>query len=719
VRLQTLYVDIDCAKEGDGLSTEEIDSRKNQSLARLLDAPIRPHAIVETKNGLQVYWQIKSLPAKKNLKLFEAAEVALITFFDADPAAKDPTRVLRFPGFLHKKDPRNPFLCRLLLDELGRPRYSLANVIKTLPTSKPEQKIPRDDSVENVVEGGRNVAAASMAGKILAKLEPGDFEAGWEELKHWNNEKCVPPLSETELRQVLENIIKKRSRDEEGGMNRKPQSATLIELAEQSGDIFFHNQYGQPHVAVVRGKSHFVFAVTDPMYKQVLAKKLWDEMGKAAHPGSVDSAISVLAAKAKHDGEEIPLHNRIARVKDTFWYDLVDDAGRAVQITKDGYRVVDNPPILFRRYGHQRPQVVPSTPEEADASLLLDFVNLQDPEQRKLLLVWTATCFMPDFPHPIINFYGPQGSSKTVLARMLKTIIDPSLLETVSLSVNTIDLIQKLNHHLFIFFDNLQKLPVWISDELCRAVTGGGFSKRKLFSDDEDIMYSFKRCVGLNGINLVATRPDLLDRSILFRFERIGGQKRMSEKKLWPMFELARPRILGGFFQAISKAMAMPPIEIKDMPRMADFAQEGCSLAEALGIPHQDFLAAYKGNRSMQHEEAINEDSVGIVVSDYMNENVGGLRGTPSEVYRMLKNHAENEMGINIYATSFPNSPQSFTRRLNELATNFWEMGIRINTHGKKNGQRWTVIEWAKVESAPHSSSSKKQKDDRDDEDDQ
>ena len=83
-------------------------------------------------------------------------------------------------------------------------------------------------------------------------------------------------------------------------------------------------------------------------------------------------------------------------------------------------------------------------------------------------------------------------------------------------------------------------MPVWMSDTLCRACTGAGFSKRELYTDDDDVIYNFRRCPGLNGINIVAHKPDLLDRSLLFRLEHIPKKDRRDEETLWRDFERER-----------------------------------------------------------------------------------------------------------------------------------------------------------------------------------
>jgi len=168
------------------------------------------------------------------------------------------------------------------------------------------------------------------------------------------------------------------------------------------------------------------------------------------------------------------------------------------------------------------------------------------------LLVYLVTCFIPDIPHPILIVYEDQGSAKSTLSKLLKRLIDPSVIEVSEFPRNTAELIQKLSHHWFVFFDNISHLSGSTSDILCKAVTEGGFSKRELYSDDEDIIYTFKRCVGLNGINLIATKPDLLDRSIIFEMERIPKDKRRLEKKLknlkrncrayWVIFSISSQR---------------------------------------------------------------------------------------------------------------------------------------------------------------------------------
>jgi hypothetical protein len=83
------------------------------------------------------------------------------------------------------------------------------------------------------------------------------------------------------------------------------------------------------------------------------------------------------------------------------------------------------------------------------------------------------------------------------------------------------EFVQQLYHNYLAVYDNVKQLPGWFSDEACKAVTGIGNSKRGLYTNDEDVIYNYKRCLMVNGINNSLTEPDVLDRSILTEFDRI------------------------------------------------------------------------------------------------------------------------------------------------------------------------------------------------------
>jgi hypothetical protein len=307
--------------------------------------------------------------------------------------------------------------------------------------------------------------------------------------------------------------------------------------------------------------------------------------------------------------------------------------------------------------------------------------------------VFLVSCFIPNFPHVMLVIFGAQGSSKSTLSKLARLVTDPSIIEVASLPNSTKELIQVLAHHYLIFFDNLSYISEEQSDTICKAITGSGFAKRELYENDEDIIYSFMRSIGINGINLVATRPDLLERSLLIELQRIDPIKRRSERELQEKFAKDLPVILGGIFDALVKTLRIrPTLEIDSLPRMADWSLWGCAIAEALGYSKEEFLSAYRKNIDHQVEMLLNENIVATAVVTFM-EDKEEWRSTPTDFLTALKNHA-SLVNIDTQEKYWPKGANALSRKLNELSTPLKQMGILI-TISTSGTERWILIQKA------------------------
>ncbi|MBI4639919.1 MAG: hypothetical protein HY731_04455, partial [Candidatus Tectomicrobia bacterium] len=462
--------------------------------------------------------------------------------------------------------------------------------------------------------------------------------------------------------------------------DRSSMADRLVALALQGDTVLFHDETEEPYARLLVRDHWETWRVRSKGFKRWLAHLFWDHEGKAANSDAMNSALNVIEARAYFQGQRYPLYNRLASHDEAIWYDLADEQWRAVRITKEGWGIVGDPPLLFRRYDHQQAQVNPIP--NGDIHKILDFVSVADDQHKLLLLVYLVTCFVPDIPHPLPILHGPQGSAKTTTFRLLKRLIDPSIVDILSFPKDINELIQKLSHHWTAYFDNVTRLPDWISDALCRAVTGEGFSKRQLYTDDDDVLYSFKRCLGLNGVNVAAHRPDLLDRAILFELSRIPPDKRRPEQAIWRSFEHAREVILGGVFDLFSEAIKhMQTINVSQLPRMADFTLWGCAIAEALGEGQEAFLTAYFKNLKIQNEEVLQSHPVAQVILTFMQDRTV-WKGTPSTLLEEL-NMLADTLKINTNARDWPKAANSLTRRLNEIKANLQDEGIMIDTTGR------------------------------------
>lgn len=494
--------------------------------------------------------------------------------------------------------------------------------------------------------------------------------------------------------------------------NKRPSTAKLlIELVEDDGAIeLFHNDIKDAFARIYVEEHHEIWRIRSKQFKQWLVKQFWEQHDKAPSTNALNEALNVIESKARFNGEQYTLANRVARAEDgTLWYDLTDGGWKAVRVTPKGWEVITNPPILFRRYQHQAAQIEPQS--GGDIKRILDYINISQPEQRLLFLIYLVSCFVPGFPHPIPIIYGVQGSAKSSLSKVMRAIIDPSAIEVSELPKNHVELVQKLSHHWCIVFDNISYISDEVSDLLCRAATGTGFSKRELFTDDEDIIVVLKHCVALNGINLVATRPDLLERSVLFELERIPKDKRRREQKMFAELRKDLPQILGGVFDVLSRALDIyPTIELTEYPRMADFTQWGCAIAEAMGYTRDEFLKAYDKNIARQNAEVINENIVAAILVEFM-ESRSEWNGTPKELYEVARDIAENSFGIKPDRDKhFPKAANALTRQLNRLLPTLEEEGLKI--HQEKGRERRIFIQNQKASESVADTAASPQDDD-------
>lgn len=396
----------------------------------------------------------------------------------------------------------------------------------------------------------------------------------------------------------------------------------------------------------------------------------------------------MLEGMAVHEGPQHELHTRVAELDGKFWYDLADPQWRCVCADETGWKVVDDPPVMFRRLANQAAQDVPVAGGRVED--LLEFLPPSRSCPPELFLPYIATCFIPDIPHPVLIVHGVHGAGKSTGCRVIKSLVDPSALGTLALAPKFDQLVQQLSHHWFAPYDNVSTLPDWASDALCRAATGEGHSKRALFTDDSDVIYSYKRCIALNCIDMVIQRPDLLDRSIMFEVGRLEAKDRLEEKTFWPRFKMAKPRILGACFDAVSRAMkSKPELKLGLLPRMADFAAWGASVAEASGPGYARFLTAYDEDEQTRIHGLLADDPLATVILRFV-EAKGEWTGPATRLLHQLQRFLPADE-IDKHDPRWPTIANRLTARLREIQTPLAAVGVNFST-GRDGRGRWLAL---------------------------
>jgi hypothetical protein len=383
-----------------------------------------------------------------------------------------------------------------------------------------------------------------------------------------------------------------------------PSAATKLARIAQERYTFGVSIEGEPYALPLNGPRIVKMLRGAGSLRAELAAAFLTDFGNPPPQQALADALMALeglalAAKAK------PLALRVADSHGALWLDLGDDTGELIRITPEGWQIVSEAPVLHRRTALTAALPRPAT--DGSLSALWSLLNIAAAD-RPVLVAFLVTNLMPNMPHPILLLTGEQGTDKSTAARIIASVVDAS---TVQLRKPPRDLdswtTAAVGSHV-VAVDNLSTLPDWLSDALCRASTGDGDVRRRLYTDGDLHVISFRRVVILNGIDLGDVRDDLADRLVTVDLHRIEETARAKDDDLTQRWQAAAPLILGGLLDLTARVLAiLPSVHLERSPRMADFAHV---LAAVDQIEGTDGLNRYRALAGELARDAVTSDPV-------------------------------------------------------------------------------------------------------------
>jgi hypothetical protein len=297
---------------------------------------------------------------------------------------------------------------------------------------------------------------------------------------------------------------------------------------------------------------------------------------------------------------------------------------------------------------------------------------------------WLVHVLMPNGPYSPLCIHGEQGSAKSTLTKMLRHALDPNQAPARRPPKDERDLAVMALYSCIVTLENLSHLPDWLSDALCCLATGSGFSTRKLYADDDEVVFAATRPVMLNGIAEVAVRGDLIDRCTFVTLPPLQDGAVRDEKTLWAAFDAAHPRILGAILNAACTALKNgATTTIADLPRMADYALWVEAAAPAFGWTPGAWLAAYRGNRAAAVAIALEASPVSTALATYL-ETRGMVDRMPLGQLLSALTAVASADGRRL-PQAWPSSPQSLSTTLKHLAPALRSQGLELTFHGHTN----------------------------------
>ena len=286
---------------------------------------------------------------------------------------------------------------------------------------------------------------------------------------------------------------------------------------------------------------------------------------------------------------------------------------------------------------------------------------LKSPDEYWILIKgWLLDCLKGKKPYLILAVSGEHGTAKSTLLRCLRQIIDPlQKAELSSLPREERDLGVDGESEYCLVYDNVSYLSPWLSDALCRVSTGAGIKTRKLYSNDEQMVFGFARPIALNGIPDFAENQDLLSRSLVIGQPTISDTERKSEDEMVLAYSAMQPRLLGALCDLAARGLReYRKTRFERLPRMAD-----STIWITACTGDRQFLDHLLENQTAAQEIALESSPVVEALLKWLKPTANRWQGNCQELLEGLRS-IYRDRGEYDKLAALPKTPRALSGRL-------------------------------------------------------
>ncbi|MFD6550296.1 ATP-binding protein [Streptomyces sp. NPDC058398] len=452
------------------------------------------------------------------------------------------------------------------------------------------------------------------------------------------------------------------------GEDKKPSAASrLVDMARERYRFVLSTD-SRPYAVALDGPNIALPLRGKTGVRQRLARQFADDYpGEVASQSALADAMTVLEGIAE-DTDPITVNLRVGRdPAGAVVVDLGSADGRAVVVSGLGWQVVDRAPVLFRRSGAMAP--MPEPVLDGDGLAKLHALLNMDQSTFHQLVAWLVAAWIPEIPHPALVCKGEQGTGKSKAAQMFINLVDPSPAAKRSQPRDEKAWSRQAFSSWALCLDNVSTIPPWLSDTLCKAVTGDGVVDRALYTDDDVVVLTFKRVLAMTTIDAGALAGDLAERVLLLDLQLIDSHRRRSEEELDTTFATVRPAVLGALFDVLACALAvLPSVRLESMPRMADFARVLAAVDQTQGW---NTLGDYLATSANVAIDALEGDPFATAIAHLVAQ-AGIWQGTAGQLLEVLSVPL-------VRPKNWPADPTRAGGRVKRLAPLLRSIGITVD----------------------------------------
>lgn len=296
--------------------------------------------------------------------------------------------------------------------------------------------------------------------------------------------------------------------------------------------------------------------------------------------------------------------------------------------------------------------------------------GISDEQMRMAYIVWIFSLALPDLmpTKPLLILEGAPGSGKSASLQLLQHALLGKAKPIILSRNKEDDFGVLLLRSPICVFDNLDAYIDWLPDAVCAYTTAGEWTKRKFFTDSDELTLKPHAFIAVASKNPASfRREDVADRCVILRLERRDRFIRFAA--LEQEIKDARPQILGEYLYYVNKIVA----EIRggalkgqddEANRMADFA----SLARIVGKvlewepdAVEQLLAAMQGEQAAFINE---EDPLTDLLHQWLTYKPRNAQGNIGREMSLFALHQELEVIADAKGIQFYKSARMLAQKL-------------------------------------------------------
>ena len=478
------------------------------------------------------------------------------------------------------------------------------------------------------------------------------------------------------------------SRQTEDDHKRPPAGTRVLEYAQEDGAELWHDQGGNAYLTATVSGHREHYRLPSRAARDYLQALFYDREKRALNSQAQGEAVTLMQAIARREGNEYRTAVRLAHVEGVTYIDLGMSTWEAVEVGKGYWKIIKphDCPVRFTRPAGFLP--LPAPVEGGHLEELGEFLNT-DPRGLMMCTAWMLGAVSGVSPYPLLALSGEQGTGKSTAASVLRNLLDPNQADRRRAPKEERDLFIAAQNTHVLSFDNLSSVPAWLSDSLCVLSTGGAFTARTLYSDNEETILEAVRPVIMNGIPDLLARPDLAERALTVTLYRIPDSKRTPERVFWARYGRARGRLLGALLTALGRALAaLEHTELERAPRLADFARLIVAGESALPWRSGEFLSEYSRMQSEAASTVLEGEPVAEALRAFIDDE-GEWKGTVKKLLGILEGR---EYPDTRPPAAWPRTARALGASLRRLAPALSKTGYMVTPAGRSSeGEQYTL----------------------------